>query len=71
MGETWEKKLFRLSLQDVERLDSLVKSLTDTLAKLSIEKPNRTLVIRALIMLGSEVDEKLLIEKIKEAKVYM
>ena len=57
MSDIWQKKLFRLSTNDMSRLDSLVESLGEKLEAEQIKKPSRTLVLRALIMLGTETDE--------------
>lgn len=71
MTDNWQKKLFRLSTNDMSRLDSLVESLGEKLEAEQIKKPSRTLVLRALIMLGVETEELELIKKIKEAKIYI
>jgi hypothetical protein len=71
MSDIWQKKLFRLSTNDMSRLDSLVESLGEKLEAEQIKKPSRTLVLRALIMLGTETDESELIKQIKEAKIYI
>jgi len=66
----WQKKLFRFSDNDIRRLDLIVEQLGEKMEPQQIRKPNRTLVLRAIIMLASERDDGELIEFIKDALVY-
>ena len=50
MGANWDKKLFRLSENDMKRLDHLVSSLEEEVKSQGIRNLNRTILIRALIM---------------------
>lgn len=70
MSRVWKKRLFRFSENDIRRLDFLVEQLGEKLEPQQIKKPNRTLVLRAIIMLASERDDGELIEFIKDALVY-
>ncbi len=70
MSKGWQKKLFRFSDNDIRRLDLIVEQLGEKLEPQQIKKPNRTLVLRAIIMLASEKDDSELIEFIKDALVY-
>tara|TARA_Y100000758_G_C15845945_1_gene347411 strand:- start:428 stop:643 length:216 start_codon:yes stop_codon:yes gene_type:complete len=70
VSKGWQKKLFRFSDNDIRRLDLIVEQLGEKLEPQQIKKPNRTLVLRAIIMLASEKDDSELIEFIKDALVY-
>lgn len=70
MSKGWQKKLFRFSDNDIRRLDLIVEQLGEKMEPQQIKKPNRTLVLRAIIMLASEKDDSELIEFIKDALVY-
>jgi hypothetical protein len=67
----WQKKLFRFSDNDIRRLDLIVEQLGEKMEPhQTVKKPNRTLVLRAIIMLAAERDEEELLEFIKDALVY-
>jgi hypothetical protein len=70
VSKGWQKKLFRFSDNDIRRLDLIVEQLGEKMEPQQIKKPNRTLVLRAIIMLASEKDDSELIEFIKDALVY-
>jgi len=69
MAQTTQR-VFRLSEADMKRLDDIVSGLA-CLENEGIYGINRTLVIRALIMLGSELNQDQLEKYIKEAKIYI
>lgn len=72
MGVNWDKKLFRLSENDMKRLDHLVSSLEEEVKSQGIRNLNRTILIRALIMMSSDRPKiKPLVEYIKMAHVYL
>ncbi len=70
MSRVWKKRLFRFSENDIRRLDFIVEQLGEKLEPQQIKKPNRTLVLRAIIMLASEKEDSELIEFVKDALVY-
>ena len=49
MGVNWDKKLFRLSENDMKRLDHLVSSLEEEVKSQGIRNLNRTILILSLI----------------------
>tara|TARA_B100000700_G_scaffold316830_1_gene407078 strand:- start:90 stop:341 length:252 start_codon:yes stop_codon:yes gene_type:complete len=71
VNKGWQKKLFRFSDNDIRRLDLIVEQLGEKMEPhQTVKKPNRTLVLRAIIMLAAEKDEDELMEFIKDALVY-
>lgn len=72
MSTKWDKKIFRFSENDVERLDSLVEKLNEEAKTQEIKVLNRTVLIRALIMMSVEKPKiKKLMEYVKLAHVYL
>jgi len=72
MSTKWDKKIFMFSENDVERLDSLVEKLNEEAKTQEIKVLNRTVLIRALIMMSVEKPKiKKLMEYVKLAHVYL
>ena len=72
MSTKWDKKFFRFSENDVKRLDSLVEKLNEEARSQEIRSLNRTVLIRALIMMSVEKPKiKKLVEYVKLAHVYL
>lgn len=72
MSTKWDKKIFRFSENDVKRLDSLVDKLNEEAKNQEIKALNRTVLIRALIMMSVEKPKlKQLVEYVKLAHVYL
>ena len=72
MSTKWDKKIFRFSENDVKRLDSLVEKLNEEARSQEIRSLNRTVLIRALIMMSVEKPKiKKLVEYVKLANVYL
>lgn len=58
-------KSFRFSLDDMDRLKDLTEIVSDNAGRMRV---NETLVMKALLKLGSELDPSEIIEKIKVIK---
>ena len=62
-------KLFRVSSEDVKRIDKMIERIFVETEKLGMKKLKQSIVVRALIFCGEHIENERLIEAVKKAYI--